>query len=62
VLTDRHGALVIPPAAALHLVEAIAEMEHRERPVIDYCQSPGFNREELRTQVELHLRKPSPWA
>lgn len=62
VMADRHGAIVIPPAAAASLEEAIAEMERRERPVIEYCQSPGFNRAELRKFVELHLRKPSPWA
>jgi regulator of RNase E activity RraA len=62
VMADRHGALVIPPAAAPALEEAIAEMERRERPVIEFCQSPGFNRAELRKYVELHLRKPSPWA
>jgi regulator of RNase E activity RraA len=62
VMADRHGAIVIPPEAATCLEEAIAEMERRERPVIEYCQSPVFKREELRKHVEMHLRKPSPWT
>jgi 4-hydroxy-4-methyl-2-oxoglutarate aldolase len=62
VMADKHGAMVIPPAAAAHLEEAIAEMERRERPVIEYCQSSAFKPEELRRVVEMHLRKPSPWA
>lgn len=62
VMADRHGALVIPPAALPCLEDAIAEMERRERPVIEFCQSPGFSRAELKKYVELHLRQPSPFA
>lgn len=40
---DRHGAVVIPPAAQAGLPEAIHTMQARERIVLDAARAPGLD-------------------
>lgn len=59
---DQHGVLIIPPAVLPQLQEAIYEVERRERPVIEYCQSGRASRAGLVDMVKKHLRITTKWA
>jgi regulator of RNase E activity RraA len=48
VHADRHGAVVIPLAAARLLPEAAMTLARREKVVLDACKSPGFSAADLR--------------
>lgn len=48
VHADRHGAVVIPIAAAEKLPAAIEKIARREKLIIDAARRPGFSVEELR--------------
>lgn len=61
VQVDRHGALLIPLETLPHLEQAIAEVERRERPVIEYCQSGKVTRAGLVDVVTRYLRNPPKW-
>jgi 4-hydroxy-4-methyl-2-oxoglutarate aldolase len=59
---DQHGVLIVPPQILPHLGEAIAEIERRERPVIDYCRSGQATREGLVEAVKKNLRVTTKWT
>ena len=59
---DQHGVLIVPEQCLEHLPEAVAEIERRERPVIEYCQSGQATREGLVEKVKAHLRVSTKWA
>ena len=61
VQVDQHGALIVPVETLPHLEQAIAEIERRERPVIDYCRSGNATREVLERLVRQHLRNQPAW-
>jgi regulator of RNase E activity RraA len=42
---DKHGVCVIPLEVAPRLAEACAEVERRERPLLEICRSPEFSLE-----------------
>jgi len=42
---DKHGVCVIPAQAAPRLALACAEVERRERPLLEICRSPDFSLE-----------------
>jgi regulator of RNase E activity RraA len=44
---DEHGVTSIPLEIARELPKAAADLEARERKLIDYAQSAEFNREKL---------------
>ena len=39
---DKHGVCIIPHEIAPKLAEACAEVERRERPLLEICRSPDF--------------------
>ena len=43
---DKHGVCLIPHDVAPRLAEACAEVERRERPILEICRSEGFSLEE----------------
>jgi len=43
---DKHGICLIPHQVAHRLAAACAEVERRERPLLDYCSSDDFDLEE----------------
>jgi len=43
VHADRHGAVIIPTDLAHLVVEAAEEIERREKPMIELCQSADFS-------------------
>jgi 4-hydroxy-4-methyl-2-oxoglutarate aldolase len=43
---DKHGVCLIPHAIAPRLAEACAEVERRERPLLEICHSDQFSLEE----------------
>ena len=43
---DKHGVCVIPAEIAHRVAEACAEVERRERPLLDYCLADDFDLEE----------------
>jgi regulator of RNase E activity RraA len=43
---DKHGVCLIPHAIAHRLAEACAEVERRERPLLESCRSDAFSLEE----------------
>jgi 4-hydroxy-4-methyl-2-oxoglutarate aldolase len=43
---DKHGVCVIPEQVAPRLAEACAEVERRERPILEICRSDSFSLEE----------------
>ncbi|HZW33726.1 MAG TPA: RraA family protein [Isosphaeraceae bacterium] len=43
---DKHGACIIPHQVAHRLHEACAEVERRERPLLEICRSDAFDLEE----------------
>lgn len=49
---DQHGVLSIPLEIARELPQAAAEVERRERPIIDYARSPECSAEGLRRLFE----------
>ena len=48
---DRHGLVSVPLAAAADVARIAADMNAKERQVIDYCRAPGFSVEKLRDLV-----------
>jgi regulator of RNase E activity RraA len=55
---DRHGAVVVPPAAIKELPAAVALLARREKVIIDAAKSPGFSvaglRQAFADQEEIH--------
>ncbi|QEH36666.1 hypothetical protein OJF2_52510 [Aquisphaera giovannonii] len=49
---DKHGVCIIPPSVAPDLAEACAEVERRERPLLEICRSDDFS---LERYIELRL-------
>jgi 4-hydroxy-4-methyl-2-oxoglutarate aldolase len=43
---DKHGVCLIPHQVAPRLLEACAEVERRERPLLEICRSESFSLEE----------------
>jgi regulator of RNase E activity RraA len=43
---DKHGVCIIPLEIAAKLVEACAEVERLERPLLEICRSPEFSLDE----------------
>ncbi len=43
---DKHGVCLIPNQVAHRLAAACAEVERRERPLLEYCQTDDFSLEE----------------
>jgi 4-hydroxy-4-methyl-2-oxoglutarate aldolase len=58
---DQHGALNVPLETLPHLEAAVAEIERRERPVIEYARSGSATRSGLVRMVATHLRNAPPW-
>jgi len=48
---DRHGLLSVPPEVAADVPRVAASMRAHDRRVIDFCTSPDFSLERLRTLV-----------
>jgi len=46
---DKHGVVVIPHEIARDVPRACQEVEDRERRIINFCQSPEFDIEALKT-------------
>jgi len=42
---DKHGVCIIPHEIAPRLAEACAEVERRERPLLESCRQPNFDLE-----------------
>jgi 4-hydroxy-4-methyl-2-oxoglutarate aldolase len=51
---DRHGVVTIPHEIAREVPRAAAEVEKRERAIIELCQSPGFSIEALAARLVEH--------
>jgi len=51
VHADRHGAVVIPHAAAAKLPAAISVIERKEALILKAARSPGFTVAVLRTAM-----------
>ena len=52
---DRHGVCIVPLEIAPKLAEACAEVERRERPLLEICRSQEFSLDryiELRTRLQ----------
>jgi regulator of RNase E activity RraA len=49
---DKHGVCIIPLEVAPKLAEACAEVERRERPLLEICRSPEFD---LEAYLELRM-------
>src|SRR3954466_6484463 len=43
---DKHGVCIIPREVAPQLLDACAEVERLERPLLDHCRSEAFDLEE----------------
>ena len=57
---DKHGVCLIPHEVAPKLADACAEVERRERPILDICRSENFSLEEyikLRVAAESKIRE-----
>src|SRR3954451_20797030 len=57
---DKHGACIIPTEIAPRLVEACAEVERLERPLLEICRSDRFDLEEylrLRSEMKAKIRE-----
>jgi 4-hydroxy-4-methyl-2-oxoglutarate aldolase len=51
---DQHGVCIVPLEVAPQLAEACAEVERRERPLLEYCRSADFDLEAyIRLRLEL---------
>lgn len=59
---DQHGALIVPIETLPNLEDAVREIERRERPVIEYAQSPGATRAGLVERAIKHLRNAPKWT
>ncbi len=46
---DKHGVVVIPHKIARDVPRACQEVEDRERRIINFCKSPEFSIETLKT-------------
>ena len=46
---DKHGVVVIPPEVAREVPAACQKVEDRERRIINFCKSPDFDVEALKT-------------
>jgi regulator of RNase E activity RraA len=57
---DKHGACIIPLEVAPKLAEACAEVERRERPLLEICRSSTFDLEgylKLRMPLQAKIRE-----
>ena len=61
VCADRHGAILIPAQTLPHLPEAIAEVERRVDPVLEYCKSAEFSPRGVAAKIDQHMRKVPRW-
>jgi regulator of RNase E activity RraA len=59
---DQHGALIVPIETLPDLEAAIAEIERRERPVIDYARSGSATRAGLVEAMTTHIRNAPNWS
>jgi 4-hydroxy-4-methyl-2-oxoglutarate aldolase len=59
---DQHGALIVPVETLPDLEAAIAEIERRERPVIDYARSGSATRAGLVDAMTKHIRNAPQWS
>lgn len=59
---DQYGVLIVPPETLPHLAEAVAEIERRERGVLDYCRSGQATRSGLVEAVTKYLRNNPKWS
>jgi regulator of RNase E activity RraA len=48
---DRHGIVSVPPASALDILQIAADMNARERQVIEHCRASDFSVDILRGLV-----------
>ena len=46
---DKHGVVVVPQEIAREVPRACQEVEDRERRIINFCKSPAFNIEALKS-------------
>jgi 4-hydroxy-4-methyl-2-oxoglutarate aldolase len=51
---DEHGVISIPHEIAREIPRAAAEVEGRERPIIDFCRSREFSADGLRRMLTGH--------
>jgi regulator of RNase E activity RraA len=49
---DKHGVCIVPPEVAPRLADACAEVERRERPLLEICRSSDFS---LERYIELRV-------
>src|SRR5436305_1924724 len=57
---DKHGVCIIPPDCAHKLLDACAEVEALERPLLEHCRSESFDLEEyirLRAATKAKIRE-----
>src|SRR5438270_1439172 len=57
---DKHGVCIIPPEVAPKLVDACAEVERLERPLLEICRSDDFDLEEYlarRSAMRVKIRE-----
>jgi regulator of RNase E activity RraA len=57
---DKHGVCIVPIEIAHGLAEACAEVERRERPLLEICRSPEFSLDEylgLRMRLQPKIRE-----
>lgn len=57
---DKHGVCLIPLEIADRLIDACAEVERLERPLLDHCRSEAFDLEEyirLRAEMKVKIRE-----
>jgi 4-hydroxy-4-methyl-2-oxoglutarate aldolase len=59
---DQYDVLIVPPEVVPHLHQAVAEIERRERGVLDYCRREGATRAGLVEVVTKYLRNHPKWA
>jgi regulator of RNase E activity RraA len=54
---DKHGVCIIPLEIAARLIDACAEVERLEKPLLDMCRSDTFDLEEyLKARAEMKAR------
>lgn len=57
---DKHGVCLIPLEIAHKLLDACAEVERLERPLLEDCRSEAFDLEEyirLRAEMKAKIRE-----
>ena len=57
---DKHGVCLIPAECAHQLLDACAEVESLERPLLDHCRSDTFDLEQyirLRSEMKARIRE-----